>query len=906
LDKLFHDTDLSDTIPYNSLVKIDDTHFMLAFTDDSGGDGWVKTFSIDGSYNVTEIDSFEYDISAGERPNLIQLDSTHFVAAHQITPQIGTDDGYVTTFAVDGIYNINKNDTLEHAPNGGGASNALVKIDDTHFMLAYSGGGNDGFIKTFSVDVSYNITQIDSLEHDTSFGFFHSLAQIDSTHYMLAYQGGAGSTGIVKTFSIDESYIITQVDVLVHDTLTNSGLNNSLVKIDDTHFMLAYETRNNRNVVTTFSIDGSYNITEIDSLEHDDVLANVSNSLVQMSSTNYMLAYTGPDTDGFIRTFSIDGSYNITQRATTEFDTTQASFNSLVQIDSSHYILAYLSTSTNAVITTFGTSTSELLVSTTDSPTSVGTSTATIAGNITEIELEYSPTARGFTYGTNASLSGGDTATTTEYGSFNTGSFTADITGLVPITTYYYRAFAATSTATTTGSIVSFDTPAISLVGESSVQRTSASTAWSHSHSLPAGGVNKGLLIGVFVTGAESTHDVTAVSYDGTGATELTSAFGGTADPGISVWWMPEVDLPSGGSTYTLSVTHNTAEVGNTVITLFEGVSQDQPTNVDAIYQIDQDASDHTESLTGVSVGNLVVAYLNDEGAPSTTSVSDGVEIYDSNDTEGTCGLEGDCFIASNSGSGTVGVTWTNTSPSGSWEKTTAIVELEYATTTPTVETNAASSITVDSATLNGDITVIFKENANERGFAWGTESDLSGGDTATTTNFGDFSTGAFTEALSSLNSGTTYYFRAFAANSVGTSTGSILNFTTDSAPTVTTNTASAVTNTSATLNGTITNTGGDNADEVGFAWGTESNLSGGDTATTSQFGADNWGAESFSAAIEDLVKNTTYYFRAYAANSVGTTTASIQSFTALTPSRRIRLFEGTRLKIRSGKVKIE
>ena len=45
--------------------------------------------------------------------------------------------------------------------------NSLVKIDDTHFILAYTGTDNDGFIKTFSIDGSYNITQISSLEHDT-------------------------------------------------------------------------------------------------------------------------------------------------------------------------------------------------------------------------------------------------------------------------------------------------------------------------------------------------------------------------------------------------------------------------------------------------------------------------------------------------------------------------------------------------------------------------------------------------------------------------------------------------------------------------------------------------------------------------------------------------------------------
>jgi len=474
-------------------------------------------------------------------------------------------------------YDITQIDSVEHDTLNG-ISNSLVQIDSTHFMLAYAGSGSDGFIKTFSIDGSYNITEIDSLEHDTLNGTYNSLIQIDSTHFMLAY-AGSGVDGFIKTFSIDGSYNITQIDSLEHDTV--NGDYNSLVKIDDTHFMLAYDgTATDGGQVKTFSIDGSYNITQIDSLEHD-AITGFDNSLVKIDDTHFMLAYAGSGNDGFIKTFSIDGSYNITQIDSLEHDTVNGNYNSLVKIDDTHFILAYSGDSSDGFIKTFS--------------------------------IEPPP---------------------------------------------------------------------------------------------------------------------------------------------------------------------------------------------------------------------------------------------------------------------------------------------------PTVTTNAVTSVTGTTATINGEITAVDLVNANERGFAWGTETNLSGGDTATTSSFGDFGTGAFSQGLSSLDESTTYYFRAFAANSVGTSTGTILNFTTDSAPSVTTNAASSITNTSAALNASITDTGGENANERGFAWGTEVNLSGGDTATTSSFG--DFGTGAFSSALSELTKNTTYYFRGYAANSVGTSTGSILSFVAHTPSRKIRLFEGTRLKIQSGKVKIQ
>jgi hypothetical protein len=101
----------------------------------------------------------------------------------------------------------------------------------------------------------------------------------------------------------------------------------------------------------------------------------------------------------------------------------------------------------------------------------------------------------------------------------------------------------------------------------------------------------------------------------------------------------------------------------------------------------------------------------------------------------------------------------------------------------PTVTTQAASSVTASAATLNGTITDTGGATSTVRGFAWGTNSALSGGDTATTTENGNFDLGAFTGSLSSLTGSTQYFFRPYSTNSGDTGFGSIDNFTTDAAP---------------------------------------------------------------------------------------------------------------------------
>ena len=124
-------------------------------------------------------------------------------------------------------------------------------------------------------------------------------------------------------------------------------------------------------------------------------------------------------------------------------------------------------------------------------------------------------------------------------------------------------------------------------------------------------------------------------------------------------------------------------------------------------------------------------------------------------------------------------------------------------------------------------------------------------------------------------------------------------------APTVVTDAASASI-ISGILNGTISATGGSNATERGFAWGTSSTLTNGGTATTSTTGS--FGTGAFAQAVGGLRAGVTYYVRAYATNSAGTGYGDILNFTTgtdATPSRKMRLFEGFKIKVISGKVKL-
>lgn len=116
--------------------------------------------------------------------------------------------------------------------------------------------------------------------------------------------------------------------------------------------------------------------------------------------------------------------------------------------------------------------------------------------------------------------------------------------------------------------------------------------------------------------------------------------------------------------------------------------------------------------------------------------------------------------------------------------------------------------------------------------------------------------------------------------------------------PTVTTNFATPGFN-SANLNGT--KTGGSNATEHGFAYGTDSTLA---SAATTTLGALTTNS-SFSSGIASLSANTTYFFRAYAFVGALEGYGTIRSFVTgnSTAARTMRLFEGSTIKFINGKV---
>jgi hypothetical protein len=193
--------------------------------------------------------------------------------------------------------------------------------------------------------------------------------------------------------------------------------------------------------------------------------------------------------------------------------------------------------------------------------------------------------------------------------------------------------------------------------------------------------------------------------------------------------------------------------------------------------------------------------------------------------------------------------------------------------TSPSVSTSSATNVGSSQSTLNGELSSMGGASSCTVYFEYGTTTTY--GSTTSPQSMG--STGSFSQSVSSLSPGTTYYYRAVATNSAGTEYGTSQSFTTQSiitSPSVSTSSATNVGSNQATLNGELSSMGGASSCTVYFEYGTTTTY--GSTTSPQSMGSTG----SFSQSVSSLSPGTTYYYRAVATNSAGTEYGTSQSFT--------------------------
>jgi len=396
---------------------------------------------------------------------------------------------------------------------------------------------------------------------------------------------------------------------------------------------------------------------------------------------------------------------------------------------------------------------------TTSSVSNITQTTATCGGNVTS-DGGATVTARGVCWSTNQNPTISDSHTTDDDG---TGSFTSSITGLTANMTYYVRAYATNSKGTSYGEQKSFTT----------------------------------LQSGTVTVPSVTTNSVSNISQTTATCGGNVTSDGGATVTAKGVCW-------STSPNPTISNSHTTDGNGT---------------------------GSFTSSITGLSANKTYY-----------------VRAYATN-SKGTSYGEQKNFTTQQSGTVTV----------------------------PSVITNSVSNIAQTTATCGGNVTSDGGATVTAKGVCWSTSQNPTISNSHTTNGSG---TGSFTSSITGLTANKTYYVRAYATNSKGTGYGTQKSFTTlqggdASTPTVTTSSVSNITQTSATCGGNVTSDGGATVTVRGVCWSTSSNPTTNNSHTT-----NGCGTGSFTSSITGLTANKTYYVRAYAINSAGTSYGDQKSFT--------------------------
>ncbi len=396
--------------------------------------------------------------------------------------------------------------------------------------------------------------------------------------------------------------------------------------------------------------------------------------------------------------------------------------------------------------------------------TNISLTSATSGGNLFS-DGGSTITAKGICWNTSSNPTIADSHTSDGSG---VGNFVSSLTGLNQNALYYVRAYATNSIGTAYGNEVSFTTLSDFTCG--------TSITINHLNSGGVAPVNKTVTYGIVtnIPGEPSKCWITSnlgADHQATAVDDATEASAG---------WYWQFNLKQGfkhdGTTRTPNTTWITSIGENS-----DWISSNDPCTIEmgSLWRIPTYTELNNVSTSGGwtdwngpwnsglklhAAGDL----LNSPGGSLDGRGSRGY-YWSSMQSSGAYGRNL-CFASSWGGIDVAGKAYGST--------LRCLRNPESPASAPTVTTTAASNIGSNTATSGGNVTNDGGATVTARGVCWNTSSSPSTANSHTTDGSG---TGSFVSNLTGLTQNTLYYVRAYATNSVGTTYGNQVSFTTSS-----------------------------------------------------------------------------------------------------------------------------
>jgi len=302
-----------------ALSEINSKHYLCAYSGGPEKDhGWAVVLNVDKhgqTWKITKETSFEFETNEAKDPDLSQIDNTHYLCAYSGGPV--KDQGWAVVLNVDKqgqTWEITKETPVEFDAMKG-KTPVLSQIDNDNYLCAYTGDKDDGTAVVLTVNTgTWQITKQTPFEFDSGKGKTPALSKIDDTHYLCAYSGGPEKDhgwAVVLTVD-DETWEITKETPFEFDA--KKAKSPALCKVDflppgisnRSDYLCVYSGDKDRGQAIILKVnEDTWTITKSNPADIDEVgyyefegdKAKLP-ALCGVDSTHYLCAYSGgPEKD---------------------------------------------------------------------------------------------------------------------------------------------------------------------------------------------------------------------------------------------------------------------------------------------------------------------------------------------------------------------------------------------------------------------------------------------------------------------------------------------------------------------------------------------------------------------------------------------------------------------------------
>jgi hypothetical protein len=318
---------------WNFSLRYDDTHLIHIWSG-SGADGYIQIFEVASNGTVSKLGTaLEFDTV-----NMVGASAVVFDTNKIIVQWAGSgSDGYLRTFQINtSTWAITAWGSEVEYDIINGTYPSIVAVDSNHFLCAWAGSGNDGYLQVAEVDLSTGAVTMQgaALEHDTTIGQWNNLFVLDATRFLLIYSG-AGSDGFAKVFTVNTgTWVVTQTSSLEFDTGNATHVN--ATALDATHFLVAYEDNDSDGAARVLTVNtGTWAVTAEGSKAEFSESPLGFIAVQAIDEHNAFLQWEDETTSsGFWQTVYIDSSWNVSfAGSATEFDSSAVNaYNSVVRL----------------------------------------------------------------------------------------------------------------------------------------------------------------------------------------------------------------------------------------------------------------------------------------------------------------------------------------------------------------------------------------------------------------------------------------------------------------------------------------------------------------------------------------------------------------------------------------------